>query len=393
MKATRRHPHAAPPPDAPVPFVVTSSRTPMIQIAEDDHALASTLAAGLEAHGYRAVHSPSAVAALEQAQRQRPDLLLCDIHMPGRNGHQLLRDFRAHATLADCPIVFMTGNPIHAQPRESMDLGGDDFLLKPFTLETLANCIAARLERAAHQRRAEERLLQELRASLGQTLPHELFTPLGGIIGFADMLADEARAKRQDELQSAAHHILRSGERLHRTLRNYLAVLGLGNDDSNTPVGTLSAASVGQLITRAVRAAAIRRDRTADLVFELSPAPLQATPGDLTVIVDELTDNALKFSPRGSPVRVIVAKESGRLTLTFLDRGRGLTASQMQAIGMFRQFDRRKFEQQGLGLGLTVVRQALQRLDGELKFSSAAGEGTTVQVHLPIHRPLAEGNT
>ncbi|MBI2510468.1 MAG: hybrid sensor histidine kinase/response regulator [Opitutae bacterium] len=376
--------------EEPAMIAPQPTRMSLIQIVEDDLPLAATLAAGLESRGYRAVCSANAADAMEQARRQRPDLLLCDINMPRRNGHQLLRDFRADPALADCQIVLMTGNAMHAQPRAGMDLGADDFLLKPFTLDTLANCVAARLERAGHQRRAEERLLRELRASLGETLPHELFTPLGGIIGFSEMLAEESRTKNQDDAHSAAHHILRSGERLHRTLRNYLAVLGLGAGDSNSSVETLAAASVGQVIARGVRTAAVRRERTADVVLELSPAPLRATPDDLTVIVDELTDNALKFSPRGSPVRVNVAEDAGRLTLTFIDRGRGLTASQIQAIGMFRQFDRRKFEQQGLGLGLAVVRQALHRLDGELKFASAVGEGTTVQVHLPIHRPPAE---
>lgn len=366
------------------------TRMSLIQIVEDDLPLAATLAAGLESRGYRAVCSANAVDAMEQAHRQRPDLLLCDINMPRRNGHQLLRDFRVDPALADCPIVLMTGNARHAQPRAGMDLGADDFLLKPFTLDTLTNCVAARLERAGHQRRAEERLLRELRASLGEILPHELFTPLGGIIGFSEMLAEDLRTKNQHDAQSAAHHILRAGERLHRTLRNYLAVLGLDTGDSHSPVEALAAASVGQSIARGVRAAAVRRERTADLVLELSPASLRAAPSVLTVIADELTDNALKFSPRGSPVRVIVAEDAGRLTLTFIDRGRGLTASQMQAIGMFRQFDRRKFEQQGLGLGLAVVRQALHRLGGDLKISSEAGAGTTMQVHLPIHRPLAE---
>lgn len=368
----------------PFEALIAPTRMALIQIVEDDAALAAALVAGLESHGYRAIATASAAEAWEQAQRQRPDLVLCDINMPRRNGHELLRDFRADPALADCQIVFMTGNAVYAQPRAGMDLGADDFLLKPFTLDALFSCVAARLERADRQRRAEEKLLQELRANLSATLPHEFFTPLGGIIGFAEMLEDEMRVRRQEQSRSAAQQILRSGERLHRTLRNYLVVLGVDRSDSAAPTATLSAASVRQVIARGVRAAAVRRERTADLLLELDPAPLVATPADLGVLVDELTDNAFHFSERGSAVRVIVAPEGGRLTLTFIDQGRGMTFAQVQAIGSFQQFERGKFEQQGLGLGLTVVRRALQRLGGELRFSSDAGHGVVAQVDLPI---------
>jgi len=372
-------------PDAePFQMPALPTRTALIQIVEDDSALAAILVTGLESRGYQAIATPSAAAALEQAFRQRPDLVLCDINMPRRSGHQLLRDFRADPALATCPIVFMTGNPRYAQPRVGMDLGADDFLLKPFTLDTLISCVAARLERASQQRRVEETLLRELRASLGETLPHEIFTPLGGIIGFAQLLEEEMREKQQEQTRAVAQQILRSGKRLHRTLRNYLDTLELDSVEVAPAREKLSATSVGQWIARGARAAAVRRERTADLILELAPAPLFAMPTDLNVLVDELADNAFQYSARGTPVRIVVAVEGERLRLTFIDHGRGMTFHQVREIGAFHQFERRKFEQQGLGLGLTVVRRALQRLGGELRFSSAAGHGVVAQVDLPL---------
>ncbi len=378
------------------PFEITRSGDPAsiqdggrhcIHIIDDDAPLGAALSAGLEAHGFRTFFSPSANAGWAEAQARPPDLILCDINMPEKNGHRLLEEIRADPVLANCQFVFMTGNPLFAQPRRGMELGADDFLLKPFSLETLVGCVAARLQRAELHRQGGAQLLRELRGSLRETLPHEFFTPLTGIIGFAELLEEDLHEAQHEQARGVARDILRSGQRLHRTLRNYLAVLGLDDRESTPPLEDLSAATVGQLITRGVRTAVLRHERAADLTLELVAAPLRAAPRDLTLLAEELTDNAFSFSRRGHPVRVVVAPTGDKLWMNFIDQGRGMTTPQLQAIGTFHQFERRRFEQQGLGLGLTLVRRALRRLGGALSFTETSGGGVTAEVSLPIGQP------
>src|SRR5690606_14302195 len=93
-----------------------------IQIIEDDAPLAAALASGLEAHGFKTVCAASAATGWEQARANPPDVILCDINMPGRNGYQLLQDLRADPQLAGCQFVFMTGNTVYAHPRTGMEL-------------------------------------------------------------------------------------------------------------------------------------------------------------------------------------------------------------------------------------------------------------------------------
>jgi signal transduction histidine kinase len=71
----------------------------------------------------------------------------------------------------------------------------------------------------------------------------------------------------------------------------------------------------------------------------------------------------------------------GRLTLT--DRGRGLTAEEITRIGAFQQFDRKKNEQQGLGLGLILVQKLAAQCKAEFSISSQPGEGTQAQIAFP----------
>lgn len=357
-----------------------------IHIIDDDAPLGAALTAGLEAFGYRAVFSPSATAAWTAAHNQQPDLILCDINMPGKNGHRFLEEIRSDPALANCQFVFMTGNPVFAQPRAGMDLGADDFLLKPFTLETLVSCVAARLRRKEISQQKEAAVVNELRASLHKSMPHEFFTPLTGILGFADMLDQDLATMKPADVREAVHGILNSGQRLHRTLRNYLFTLDRLNPDSDTPFPVLSAATVAQLFERGAKAALARhKSREKDFTLELAAMPLSAGAQELALLSEELTDNAFSFSKPGTPVRVTARRAGANLQLTVSDAGRGMTPQQLRDFSAFRQFERKTFEQQGLGLGLFIVRQIIRRLGGQLHINSLPGNGTTCLVALPAY--------
>jgi CheY-like chemotaxis protein len=120
-----------------------------ILIIDDEVPFAVILAAGLEAKGYRTLQASNAATGWELAHAHRPDLILCDIDMPGKDGLRLLRDIRGDPALADRTFVLMTGKPRFGNYREAMDQGADDFLLKPFSPATLLSCVEARLQRAA----------------------------------------------------------------------------------------------------------------------------------------------------------------------------------------------------------------------------------------------------
>jgi signal transduction histidine kinase len=313
--------------------------------------------------------------------------------MPGKNGYRFLDDIRNDSELADCPFVFMTGNPAFSQPRAAMDRGADDFLLKPFTLDALVACVEARLRRNGISGQNEAAFVREMRAGLHRGLSHEFFTPLTGILGFAEMLEQEGESMSAQEVKDGLRNILSSGRRLQRTLRNYLYSLDRLAPDSYAPFPVLSAATVVQLLQQGALAAAMRHGRKADLVLDVVGAPLQAGVQEIPLLVEELVENALAFSKPGTPVKVKSQRVGSEWQLTVQDAGRGMTRQQIKNLGLFRQFDRGKFEQQGLGVGVFIVHQILRRNRGRLQIESSPGVGTTCQVTFPIHpnpvRPTA----
>jgi signal transduction histidine kinase len=367
-------------PTSPVPGAGLKT----VLVIDDDKRLRPVLIEGLEAAGYRTLQAPDTAIGAELARTHLPDVIVCDIDMPGQDGKGFLKQLRLDPELADRQFVLMTGDPSYANPRAGMELGADDFLLKPFSLGDLTRAVAARLKRAELSRHLESRIIEQLLGSLHSTLPHEFFTPLAGVFGLTEMLEEELDDLSKEEIREILHDILTSARRLHRTLKNYLHIIELDSPSRAVHPDALAAAAVAQAAATGIKAAAERHQRTADVTTDLAGAPLRTSPTEFTALVEELVDNALSFSRKESPITVKLAEDAGWLRLTIRDEGRGMTPKQLQQLGLFQQHDRKKFEQQGLGLGLALARRIVHRLGGELRFDSEPAKGTTVHVAVPV---------
>ena len=107
-------------------------------------------------------------------------------------------------------------------------------------------------------------------------------------------------------------------------------------------------------------------------------------PADLSIVVDELVDNALKFSRFSTPVRVRAWRDGSVLRVTVTDAGRGLAAHELVQIEALSDPTRKASRQMGLGLGLMLVHRLVRHGGGKFKLESEAGQGTTCHITLPI---------
>jgi two-component system, sensor histidine kinase and response regulator len=348
-----------------------------VLIVDDDRQLREMFSRALERKGYRIIEADSGPAGLAMARKYLPDLILSDIHMPGGDGSTLLRDIRHDPELRGKQVVLMTGRPDLITPRGGMEDGADDFLVKPVEIKALLNCVEARFARALINWRVEDQMLAQLQTLVPPQLPHEFFTPLAGIIGLMDVLRSDFPSMASNEVVEIHDDIYQSAIRLHRTLRNYLLILELQNAPPPSPPGLLTPAEVEKGIRSGVTEALRQNDRQDDVTIQIDACSIPVKREDLSRIVEELVDNACKFSRRGTPIKVDLAP-GGQLTIT--DKGRGLTAEEIGRIGVFQQFDRGKHEQQGLGLGLVLVQKLATQYGASFRIDSHPGEGTSVHI-------------
>jgi two-component system sensor histidine kinase/response regulator len=352
-----------------------------ILLIDDSEEVRITFCAALRTSGYRVIEADSGIAGLKMARQHLPDLILSDIHMPGGDGSTLLRDLRRDPELKSRQVVLMTGRPDLVTPRQGMEEGADDFLVKPVSLKALLSCVKARFSRASISWRVEDQMLAQLRSSMPSQLPHEFFTPLNGIIGLTELLCEEFPSFTPKAVSEMLNHVYQSSLRLQRTLTNYLLILDLQNVSSLPRPPLLSSLEVEEGIRIGVdRSLRQFKQRRQDVRVRVDACSLTIQLGDLSRIVGELVDNACKFSRQATPVTVELSA-GGRLIIT--DQGRGLTAEEIGCIGAFQQFDRKKYEQQGLGLGLVLVQKLTGNCQAEFSIDSVPGEGTRVQIAFP----------
>lgn len=352
-----------------------------ILIVDDDEALRTTFAFVLRRKGYRIVEANSGTTGLEAARQYLPDMVLSDIHMPGGDGTTLLHALRSDPELRSRQIVLMTGKSELVTPRKGMEEGADDFLVKPISMESLLNCVEARFRRASVSWRVEDHMLAQLRATVPPNLPHEFFTPMAGIIGLMEIVRAGAGTLTPGEVADIHNDIYQSALRLNRTLRNYLLILDLQALAAEPHPPVLPPLQTGKIVEEGMQEALRQNQRQEDITLRIQACPLSVKPDDFSRIVEELVDNACKFSRHGTPVTVALEND-GRLVVT--DEGRGMTPEEISRIGAFQQFDREKYAQQGLGLGLVLVQKLSALYHARFSLRSDPGKGTRIEVAFPL---------
>jgi DNA-binding response OmpR family regulator len=119
----------------------------LVYLVEDDTDIAHLVQHHLETHGFKARLFFSGSSVLQEAIKELPRLFLLDIMLPGSDGLELCRQIRQHPQLATTPVIFMTAKITEAERVRGLDLGGDDYITKPFSPRELMARVRAVLRR------------------------------------------------------------------------------------------------------------------------------------------------------------------------------------------------------------------------------------------------------
>ncbi len=354
-----------------------------ILIVDDDPDVREGIAEILEAEGFLTLIAENGTDALAQAEEFQPDLIICDVIMPLMSGYELLKKCRQEPSLALVPFIFLTAHADKEILRHGMELGADDYLIKPIDHKDLIGAIAARLRKQSFLHEATAHKLEALRRSITLSLPHELRTPLSGILGMADILIEEANSLSPEEVADIGRDLLTCGERLNRLIQNFLLYAELETGDTQPP-HTNALTPIRELTTNIAHKCARLAHRPEDLYLELTDAVVLIPSPRWQKIVEEIIDNAFRYSVAGQRVTIKSWFKDDLLILQIRDCGRGMTAHQIANLGAYMQFDRRIHEQQGTGLGLTLAKRLVEFYGGVLMIDSVPLTGTTVTLQFQV---------
>jgi two-component system sensor histidine kinase/response regulator len=357
-----------------------------IIVIEDDPMVRKVITDILEAEGYQTRGVGQGADGISLIREYMPELVLCDISMPELDGYGVLQRLRSDPETQTTLFIFLTGNADRESMRKGMELGADDFITKPFSRDELLQAVNTQLGKSRVADKKPEAPLELLQKSINYTLPRQLSDPLSIMLGNADLLIEDYDHVRPDQLLTMAQAITKNGRRIHRLFGNYLIYaqieLLMMEPRLHEALRNHVVRDAAVVIRRAARETAAAARRQDDLRVDVQKMALHIAEGDLEKIVQELVDNALKFSDPGTRITVQSAGEGRQYILYVEDSGCGMTAEQIDRISASPPFDRVVYEQQGLGLA--IVKRLVELHEAELDVSSSPDTGTKVFVRFPL---------
>jgi CheY-like chemotaxis protein len=361
-----------------------------ILVIEDAPSLRKDIVEMLGFEGFDVVGAEDGIVGIERARDSQPDLILCDIMMPGINGFGVLETLRQDQATATIPFIFLTARTDRKDERAGMALGADDYLTKPFTAAELINSVNARLRKKQVQEEATKTQLNRLSGNIITALPHELRTPLNVILGFSDLMITDPEAFDAERTLSMAQHIHQAALRLYHLTENYITyahteiILADTHQRKTFQTGYILS-PMNAIMTYANEGAAAYQ-RQQDVSFDLEDIQgIRISDEFLRKIIIEIVDNACKFSAKDSLIYITGIRDEGEYEICIADHGRGMTEQQIANIRAYNQFERHIYEDQGSGIGLILCKRLAELHEGNLIVRSELSVGTQVYIRLPIY--------
>jgi|GEM_PF-1433120 len=267
----------------------------------------------------------------------------------------------------------------------------DAFFLSLLVIPFLYFLFFKPVQKAIEQRNQKEaerdklEKIDEVKSQFISIAAHELRTPVATIMGYTELLSDQDMIgsfndkQRRDFLAT----IYESSERLSTIIDDILDVSRIESGQrlplQKTPL------SIKDLLEKVLHRLSLKSSRHVNLEIKPEvPERLLFDGHRIDQVIENLLSNAIKYSPKQSPISIVVEADGHRCSITVTDHGIGMSDEQKSYIfDKFYRADSSDTAVQGLGLGMSIVKQIIDDHDGTISIDSTLGEGTSVRFALP----------
>lgn len=362
-----------------------------IVLIEDDIMLSQNLIEILEEENFDIIHATDGITGIELVKNHLPDLVISDILMPKCSGISIKEALNKDPLTATIPFIFLTAKADKNDIRKGMEVGADDYLVKPVSKEELINSINSRMRKSEVFKKHSA----DLTKSIALALPHEFNNPLISILGYSEIILEIAEKSdncHSTDIVNYTKIINSSGVELLNLLKRFLLVVKLEMIFSDVN----EVKKYNERKTRALGSDFVEAfimdftekygDRKSVIKSDIDSAKLNISDEDLEIILKEVIENAFKFSNDDSQVQILLNVSDDFYIIEVKNSGRGMTEEQIAHVGMFQQFEREKYEQRGMGLGLGIAKRLIELNEGELEIISIPEKETIVKLFIPLRK-------
>ncbi len=358
-----------------------------ILIVDDTEANLDVLCELLEPEGYRVSMAPNGEVAIRIARRVLPDLILMDVMMPGINGFEACRRLKEDEKTREIPVIFITAENVTESVVAGFEVGGVDYITKPFQNEEVLVRVQTHLkidhltrELAKSNREIQE--ATERKSRFLASMSHELRTPLTAVKGYVDNLLDGIGGELNERQQHTLSRVTENADHLLDLVNDLLDLSKIEAGRMEVEVAAFDVAAligsccetVGSLVRPGVRLDKEISDRVGEA---------RTDEAKLRMVLMNLLSNAVKFTEKGE-IAVGAVQGDGELAISVCDTGPGIPANALGLI--FDEFEQVKGtdkQHKGTGLGLSITKKLGELLGGTIWVESEVGKGSTFTVRIP----------
>ncbi len=331
--------------------------------------------------------------ALEQVEKENPDLVLLDVMMPDMSGFEVAQHLKSNPNTADIPIIFLTALNSTADIVKGFQVGANDFISKPFNKEELIIRVTHQISLVAAKRlilSKTEELQRTIagRDKLYSVIAHDLRSPMGSIKMVLNMLIlnlpSEKIGAEMYELLTMANQttedVFSLLDNLLKWTKSQIGKLNVVYQDVDLVEVTDGVIEIFSMV------ASLKKIR----IREMKPEKMMvnADIDMLKTVVRNLLSNAIKFSKENSEVLVKMEEVDGMAVVSIQDYGCGISEEGQKKLlhtdTHFSTFGTNNEE--GSGLGLLLCKDFVVKNGGKLWFTSKEGEGSIFSFSIPVKK-------
>ena len=331
--------------------------------------------------------------ALEQVEKENPDLVLLDVMMPDMSGFEVAQHLKSNPNTADIPIIFLTALNSTADIVKGFQVGANDFISKPFNKEELIIRVTHQISLVAAKRlilSKTEELQRTIagRDKLYSVIAHDLRSPMGSIKMVLNMLIlnlpSEKIGAEMYELLTMANQttedVFSLLDNLLKWTKSQIGKLNVVYQDVDLVEVTDGVIEIFSMV------ASLKKIR----IREMKPEKMMvnADIDMLKTVVRNLLSNAIKFSKENSEVLVKMEEVDGMAVVSVQDYGCGISEEGQKKLlhtdTHFSTFGTNNEE--GSGLGLLLCKDFVVTNGGKLWFTSKEGEGSIFSFSIPVKK-------
>ena len=365
-----------------------------VLVVDDEESVATTIEAILKLDGHDVLAVTSGTEAIRLLNERQFDVVLTDLRLADVDGIDVLKEVQR--TAPDTAAIMLTGYASLESAVAALRTGAYDYLMKPSDVDELR----ATVNRAIERKQLRQKLLEleevdRLKTQFLSMASHELRTPLTAVSGFIQVArrriqraaeqAPDAIDWRQEATRASETLELaqRQSRRLARLVDELLDVsrLQLGRVELHLREVDV----VGTIKEVVERMKLLTSTHTFEVRSEVDSAIVRVDQDRIDQVFENLIGNAVKYSPQGTAIGVIIRRVGDDVHVAVSDEGIGISLDELDRIFniFYRSPDPRAGHVGGLGLGLYISREIVTRHDGRL-WAESSPDGSTFHVSLPI---------